>query len=74
MKAAPVPRTSCSFGAKSNAWSLTITPTYQYKAVGSSAAKPPITAVGDGAAGLLFGTSGTAKDQIRGLIETGVLF
>jgi hypothetical protein len=61
------------FGAKSNAWSFTVTPTFQYK-VWFIRGEASYTSIGSGAPGLEFGTAGTAKDQFRGLIETGVLF
>lgn len=61
------------FGPKSNAWSITATPTFTYK-VWFIRGEASYTSVGSGAAGSMFGTSGTAKDQFRGLIETGVLF
>lgn len=61
------------YGAGSKAWSVTVTPTYQYKSyfvraemayVGTSGATP----------GLAFGVAGTATSQTRALVETGVLF
>jgi hypothetical protein len=61
------------YGAGSNAWSITITPTYQYKIyfaraefshVGTSNTTP----------GLVFGPSGTNTTQARGVFEVGVLF
>jgi Putative beta-barrel porin-2, OmpL-like. bbp2 len=61
------------FGPKANAWSLTITPTYQYK-VWFIRGEASYTSIGSGADGFEFGTDGTKKDQFRGLIETGVLF
>jgi hypothetical protein len=61
------------YGPGSKAYSLTITPTYQYnryfvRADGSFVGATSVTP-GDG-----FGTSGKAKDQERLLLETGVLF
>jgi hypothetical protein len=61
------------YGAKSNAWSVTVTPTYQFKQW-FIRGEASYTSVGSGTSGLLFGASGTEKDQVRGLIETGVLF
>ena len=61
------------YGAGSNAWSITITPTYQYKIyfaraefshVGTSNTTP----------GLVFGPSGANTTQTRGVFEVGVLF
>jgi hypothetical protein len=61
------------YGAKSNAWSFTVTPTYQYK-VWFIRGEASYTSIGSGTPGLEFGVDGTKKDQFRGLIETGVLF
>lgn len=59
------------FGAGSSAWSLTVTPTYQWKAffgrVDFSYVSLTDQAVG-------FGTSGTGSDQFRAMFETGVVF
>jgi hypothetical protein len=61
------------YGPGSNAWSITVTPTYQYKIffarlefshVGATSATP----------GLVFGPGGTNRTQTRGLGEVGVLF
>jgi Putative beta-barrel porin-2, OmpL-like. bbp2 len=61
------------YGAGSNAWSVTLTPTYQYKIffaraefshVGTSGTTP----------GLVFGRDGTNTTQTRFMFETGVLF
>jgi Putative beta-barrel porin-2, OmpL-like. bbp2 len=61
------------YGPGSNAWSITVTPTYQYKIffarlefshVGTSSTTP----------GLVFGPGGTNTTQTRGLFEIGVLF
>ena len=64
---------SLLYGPGSNAWSVTFTPTYQYK-IYFIRAEVSYTALGKSEAGFGFGQSGTAKDQTRGLIETGVLF
>jgi hypothetical protein len=61
------------YGGKSNAWSFTVTPTYQYK-VWFIRGEASYTSIGSGTPGLEFGIDGNKKDQIRGLIETGVLF
>jgi hypothetical protein len=61
------------YGAKSNAWSFTVTPTFQYK-VWFIRGEASYTSIGSGTPGLEFGADGTKKDQFRGLIETGVLF
>ena len=59
------------YGPGSSAWSLTVTPTYQWKAFFG---RMDLSYVGltDQAVG--FGTSGTGSDQFRVMFETGVLF
>lgn len=61
------------YGPGSKAWSVTVTPTYQYNVffarmefsfVGTSSATP----------GLVFGPNGTDKSQTRVLLETGIMF
>ena len=61
------------YGAGSKAWSITVSPTYQYKIyfiraelsyVGTSSTTP----------GSVFGPNGTATSQTRALAETGFLF
>jgi hypothetical protein len=61
------------YGPGSNAWSITVTPTYQYKIffariefshVGATSTTP----------GLVFGPGGTNTTQNRGVFEFGVLF
>src|SRR5215470_12524963 len=61
------------YGPGSNAWSVTLTPTYQYKIffaraefshVGANSTTP----------GLVFGPSGTNTTQTRGMLEVGILF
>jgi putative OmpL-like beta-barrel porin-2 len=61
------------YGPGSNAWSITLTPTYQYKIffaraefshVGSNSTTP----------GLVFGRDGNNTTQTRFLFETGVMF
>ncbi|HXO92332.1 MAG TPA: outer membrane beta-barrel protein [Stellaceae bacterium] len=61
------------FGPGSNAWSITFTPTYQYKIF---FARAEISHVGTTSTtpGLVFGPSGTNRTQTRGLLEVGVLF
>lgn len=58
------------YGNGSKAWSLTVTPTYQYKIY---YIRGELSYV-DVSSGSGFGTSGTAKSQTRGLLEAGVLF
>ena len=61
------------FGPGSDAWSITITPTYQYNIyflrgefsyVGASSTTP----------GFVFGPTGTSTSQTRLLLETGIVF
>jgi len=61
------------YGPGSNAWSLTVTPTYQYERF---FARAEFSYVGANhtAAGSAFGASGTKKTQARLLAETGFLF
>jgi len=56
-----------------NAWSLTVTPTYQYERFFARAEFSYIGA-NHTAAGSAFGASGTKKTQARLLAETGFLF
>ena len=61
------------YGPGSNAWSLTVTPTYQYERF---FARAEFSYVGANhtAAGAAFGSSGSKKTQARILAETGFLF
>jgi hypothetical protein len=61
------------YGPGSNAWSFTVTPTYQYQ---QFFARAEFCYVGADhtTAGAAFGLSGTSKTQIRRLAETGFLF
>ena len=61
------------YGPGSKAWSLTVTPTYQYNRLFIRADAAYVRAASV-APGLGFGRSGTARDQVRGLVETGILF
>ncbi len=61
------------YGPGSNAWSFTVTPTYQYKLF-FTRAEFSYVGVGGTTEGLAFGSSGTAKSQVRVLFETGVVF
>ncbi len=62
-----------SYGIGSNAWSLTITPTYQNKAF---FARMDIAVVGamSTTAGDIFGATGTNTNQSRGVLEAGFMF
>ena len=61
------------YGPGSNAWSLTVTPSYQYERF---FARTEFSYVGTGhtTAGLVFGGNGNSKTQARLLLETGFLF
>lgn len=61
------------FGPGSKAVSLTLTPTFQYKRFFARAEFSFVKAF-DTTAGFALGTSSTATNQVRGLLETGVLF
>jgi hypothetical protein len=61
------------YGVNSNAWTLTITPTYQ-KGIFFVRGELSYVAVGSGTPGAMFGPNGTDTDQTRGMIETGVIF
>ncbi len=61
------------YGAGSNAWSITLTPTYQWKVLFARADASYVSA-GSATAGDVFGPLGTSKDQARLVFETGVLF
>ena len=61
------------YGPGSNAWSITLTPTYQYKIF---FARAEISHVGANSTtpGLAFGRDGMNTTQTRFLFETGILF
>ncbi len=61
------------YGAGSDAWSATVTPTYQYDRFFGRADASYTRAV-DAAAGAAFGSSGNDKSQVRLIFEAGVLF
>jgi hypothetical protein len=61
------------YGIGSDAWSFTITPTWQ-KGILFARGEFSYVSVGSGTPGLMFGASGLAGDQFRGLFEAGVLF
>jgi hypothetical protein len=67
-------------GSRSNAWSLTLTPTYQYKIYFARLEGSYVGAGGiaftegpGGIPGPAFGPNGTKSDQFRLLFETGIL-
>jgi hypothetical protein len=61
------------YGPGSNAWSVTVTPTYQYK-IFFARAEFSFVRTSNTTAGLALGPSGTNTTQTRVLFETGILF
>jgi hypothetical protein len=61
------------YGPGSKAWSITLTPTYQYK-IFFARAEFSYVGAHKTTPGLAFGTDGTATSQTRGLFEVGLLF
>lgn len=61
------------YGAGSAAWSLTITPTYQYK-IFFVRGELSYVGLNSGTVGSEFGKNGDKTNQVAGLIETGVMF
>ncbi|HEX4196827.1 MAG TPA: outer membrane beta-barrel protein [Caulobacteraceae bacterium] len=61
------------FGAGSNAWSITVTPTYQ-KGVFFARAEASYVSIGSGTLGDGFGEFGTKSSQVRLMAETGIDF
>jgi hypothetical protein len=61
------------YGPGSSAWSLTLTPTYQYQRFFARGDISFVRANGS-AAGLAFGPTGNDRNQSRGVVEVGLLF
>ena len=61
------------YGQGSNAWSFTITPTYQYKRL-FARTEFSFTKANSIVSGLAFGSDGTKTSQVRAVIEVGMLF
>ena len=61
------------YGTKSDAWSLTLTPTFQFKTF-FVRGEVSYTKIQSGAPGAMFGKFGNKDDQTRAMIETGFLF
>jgi hypothetical protein len=61
------------YGPGSNAWSVTLTPTYQ-KGIFFARIEASYVGVGSGTPGFMLGASGTKKEQVRGFLEGGVIF
>ena len=64
---------SLLYGPKSNAWSLTLTPTWQFKTF-FIRGEASYTKLDSSAAGFGLGAAGNRDSQTRGMIETGFLF
>ncbi len=60
------------YGPGSNAVTVTITPSYQWKQL-YARVDASYVSVGSGS-GFMFGSAGTASDQFRGVLEAGILF
>lgn len=65
--------TNLLYGPGSDAWSFTLTPTYQYKTM-FARAEISYVSIGSSVAGLALGPHGTSTSQTRGAFEIGVLF
>jgi hypothetical protein len=65
--------TNLLYGTDSKAWSLTVTPTYQ-RGIFFARGELSYTRIDGLKAGYGFGDNFNQHDQVRGLIETGVLF
>jgi len=65
--------TNLLFGPDSNAWTFTVTPTYQYKAF-FARAEYSVVAASKTTAGFAMGPHGTSNSQNRVALETGILF
>ena len=61
------------YGTGSDAWSMTLTPTYQNKAFFARAEFSSVHAM-DTTTGDVFGATGTDATQVRGMIEAGFMF
>jgi len=64
---------SLLYGPKSKAWSLTLTPTWQFKTV-FIRGEASYTRLDSATAGFGLGAAGNRDSQTRGMIETGFLF
>jgi hypothetical protein len=65
--------TNLLYGPGSGAFSLTVTPTFTYNRF-FARADVSVVAIQDLTEGDGFGSSGTEKTQVRGLLETGIIF
>ena len=64
---------SLLYGPGSNAWSLTLTPTYQ-KGIFFVRGDVSYVGIGSGTVGAMFGQNFDKSDQVRGMLEGGVIF
>jgi hypothetical protein len=64
---------SLLYGPGSNAWSITITPTYQ-KGIFFARVEGSDVGIGSGTVGAMFGSSFNKSGQFRGFLEGGVIF
>jgi hypothetical protein len=62
-----------TYGVGSNVWSITLTPTYQYKNFFARGEASFVQAV-QYTPGDVFGSEGRNPAQVRGVLETGILF
>jgi hypothetical protein len=65
--------TNMLYGPGSNAWSLTLTPTWQFKTF-FIRGEVSYTGLGKAAPGSAFGANGDKNSQTRAMVETGILF
>ena len=61
------------YGPGSDAWSATVTPTFQYNLF-FARAELSYVAAGSTSPHAAFGTSGNQTSQFRGLVEAGIVF
>jgi hypothetical protein len=61
------------YGPGSSAWSITLTPSYQWK-IFFARADVSYVGLSSGAPGFQFGLSGNNPDQVRAMFEAGILF
>ena len=61
------------YGPGSNAWSITVTPTYQ-KGIYFARIEGSYTGIGSGTPGYEFGPNANKTEQVRGMLEAGVMF
>jgi len=67
------PANLLGYGVGSDAWSITVTPTFQ-KGIFFARAEFSYTGIGSGTPGLMFGSAGVNDTQVRALGEAGLMF